>query len=64
MFERTLPAGFIAPCLPIKTTKLPAGGKWMHEIKHIEMSECGAKKLCATLILKRAPFGSNHEDYA
>jgi len=21
----TLPAGFIAPCLPIKTTKLPSG---------------------------------------
>jgi hypothetical protein len=23
MLQRTLPAGFIAPCLPIKTTKLP-----------------------------------------
>jgi ATP-dependent DNA ligase len=34
MFERTLPTGFIAPCLPIKTTKLPAGGQWLHEIKH------------------------------
>jgi ATP-dependent DNA ligase len=31
---RTLPAGFIAPCLPIKTTTLPPGGQWLHEIKH------------------------------
>jgi hypothetical protein len=34
MLQRTLPAGFIAPCLPIKTTKLPHGGQWLHEIKH------------------------------
>ncbi len=26
----TLPAGFIAPCLPTKTDKLPS----LHEIKH------------------------------
>jgi ATP-dependent DNA ligase len=32
--ERTLPAGFIAPSLPIKTAKLPSGGQWLHEIKH------------------------------
>jgi bifunctional non-homologous end joining protein LigD len=34
MFQRTLPAGFIAPCLPSKTNKLPSGGQWLHEIKH------------------------------
>jgi bifunctional non-homologous end joining protein LigD len=34
MLQRTLLAGFIAPCLPIKTTKLPYGGHWLHEIKH------------------------------
>jgi bifunctional non-homologous end joining protein LigD len=34
MLQRTLPARFIAPCLPIKTTKLPYGGQWLHEIKH------------------------------
>jgi len=34
MFQRTLPAGFIAPCLPTKTDKLPSGGQWLHEIKH------------------------------
>jgi ATP-dependent DNA ligase len=27
-------AGFIAPCLPTKTTTLPSGGQWLHEIKH------------------------------
>jgi bifunctional non-homologous end joining protein LigD len=34
MLQRTLPAGFIAPCLPTKTTQLPSGGQWLHEIKH------------------------------
>ena len=33
MLQRTLPAGFIAPCLPTKTDKLPSGGEWLHEIK-------------------------------
>jgi bifunctional non-homologous end joining protein LigD len=32
--QRTLPAGFIAPCLPSKTHKLPSGSEWLHEIKH------------------------------
>jgi bifunctional non-homologous end joining protein LigD len=34
MLQRTLPAGFIAPCLPTKITQLPPGGQWLHEIKH------------------------------
>ena len=25
---------FIAPCLPTKTTQLPSGSQWLHEIKH------------------------------
>jgi hypothetical protein len=33
MLQRTLPAGFIARCLPTKTDKLPSGGQWLHEIK-------------------------------
>jgi bifunctional non-homologous end joining protein LigD len=33
MFQRALPAGFIAPCLPTKTDKLPSGSQWLHEIK-------------------------------
>jgi bifunctional non-homologous end joining protein LigD len=32
--QRTFPAGFIAPCLPTKTDKLPSGSQWLHEIKH------------------------------
>jgi bifunctional non-homologous end joining protein LigD len=31
---RTFPAGFIAPCLPTKASKLPSGELWLHEIKH------------------------------
>src|SRR5258708_39249005 len=34
MLSRTLPAGFIAPCLPTKAQTLPSGGLWLHEIKH------------------------------
>ena len=34
MLQHTLLAGFIAPCLPTKTDKLPSGGQWLHEIKH------------------------------
>jgi bifunctional non-homologous end joining protein LigD len=34
MLQRTLPAGFVAPCLPTKTTTLPSGSQWLHEIKH------------------------------
>jgi bifunctional non-homologous end joining protein LigD len=34
ILQRTLPAGFIAPCLPTKTHKLPSGDLWLHEIKH------------------------------
>ena len=34
MLQRSLPGGFIAPCLPTKTDKLPSGSQWLHEIKH------------------------------
>jgi ATP-dependent DNA ligase len=34
MLQRTFPARFIAPCLPTKTSKLPSGSQWLHEIKH------------------------------
>jgi bifunctional non-homologous end joining protein LigD len=29
-----LPAGFIAPCLPMKAPQPPSGVLWLHEIKH------------------------------
>jgi ATP-dependent DNA ligase len=31
---RTLPAGFIAPCLPTSAPQPPSGKEWLHEIKH------------------------------
>ena len=31
---RTLPVGFIQPCLPIGAPKPPTGAAWLHEIKH------------------------------
>jgi len=34
MLQPPFPAGFIAPCLPTKTDKLPSDGQWLHEIKH------------------------------
>jgi bifunctional non-homologous end joining protein LigD len=34
MLQRTLPAGFNAPCLPTKADQLPSGSGWLHEIKH------------------------------
>ena len=48
--QRTLPAGFIAPCLPTKTDKLPSGSQWLHEIKHdgfrIIARKTGAQMRC------------------
>jgi bifunctional non-homologous end joining protein LigD len=32
--SRTLPAGFIAPCLPASAPQPPSGEPWLHEIKH------------------------------
>src|ERR1700738_1690537 len=34
LHPRTLPAGFISPCLPINAPQPPSGGQWLHEIKH------------------------------
>src|SRR3974390_3720648 len=31
---RTLPAGFIPPCLPTSAPQPPSGEMWLHEIKH------------------------------
>jgi ATP-dependent DNA ligase len=31
---RTLPAGFVEPCLPTSSKRPPAGDGWLHEIKH------------------------------
>jgi bifunctional non-homologous end joining protein LigD len=34
LHPRTLPAGFIAPCLPSSAPQAPSGDEWLHEIKH------------------------------
>ena len=31
---RTLPAGFIGPCLPSSAPQPRSGEEWLHEIKH------------------------------
>ena len=40
---RTLPAGFIEPCLPTSSKRPPAGDGWLHEIKH-DGFRCIARK--------------------
>jgi bifunctional non-homologous end joining protein LigD len=32
--SRTLPTGFIEPCLPTSAPQPPSGPLWLHEIKH------------------------------
>jgi bifunctional non-homologous end joining protein LigD len=34
LLSRTLPAGFVAPCLPSSAPQAPSGEEWLHEIKH------------------------------
>ena len=34
LLVRTLPAGFIAPCLPMTAPRPPSGPLWLHEVKH------------------------------
>ena len=34
LYSRTLPPGFIAPCLPSNAAAPPSGAVWLHEIKH------------------------------
>ena len=40
---RTLPAGFIAPCLPTSAPQPPSGEDWLHEIKHDGFRIIGCK---------------------
>jgi ATP-dependent DNA ligase len=34
MRPRTLPTGFVPPCLPTEAKQPPSGEQWLHEIKH------------------------------
>jgi len=44
MLPRSLPAGFIAPCLSTNTEKLLSGSEWLHEIKHDGFRVIACKK--------------------
>ena len=34
LYSRTLPTGFIPPCLPSNAAAPPSGKLWLHEVKH------------------------------
>jgi ATP-dependent DNA ligase len=53
MLQRTLPAGFIAPCLPSKTDRLPSGSQWLHEIKHDGFRIIARKKAAQVRLYSR-----------
>ena len=61
MLQRTLPAGFIAPCLPTKTDRLPSGSQWLHEIKH-DGFRIIARKTGAQVRLYSRPWGVSCAD--
>src|SRR6266700_5564442 len=54
LLQRNVPAGFIAPCLPIKTTTLPPGGQWLQARK-----EGDRVRLCSRL-RDRAKLSHQH----
>jgi bifunctional non-homologous end joining protein LigD len=53
MLQRTLPAGFVAPCLPSKADKLPSGSEWLHEIKHDGFRVIARKKAAQVRLYSR-----------
>ena len=55
MLQRTFPAGFIAPCLPTKTDRLPSGKLWLHEIN---ARECGSTAVLAMISPVASSLGS------
>ena len=64
---RDLQAGFIAPCLPTKTDKLPSGDRWLHEIKHdgfrIIARKTGAQvRLYSVLAMTSPPLSADRRD--
>jgi hypothetical protein len=59
---RTLPAGFIPPCLPTKAPSPPAGAAWLHEIKHDGFRVIARKG--AALIKKESTTKANGVQFA
>src|SRR5512132_2955379 len=50
---RTLPAGFIQPCLPMKAPKPPSGALWLHEIKHDGFRDIARKDGARVMLYSR-----------
>ena len=50
---RTLPAGFIVPCLPISAKQPPSGDGWLHEIKYDGFRLMPAKTASASKLYSR-----------
>ena len=57
---RTLPAGFIEPCLPTKADTMPSGGLWLHEIKHDGFSIVARKNGAQVKLYSRPGMISRH----
>jgi bifunctional non-homologous end joining protein LigD len=53
--KRSLPSGFIAPCIPTATAKVPQGPLWIHEVKQ-DGYRMIAKRGAATRLLTRNGF--------
>src|SRR5262249_30845749 len=53
MLPRSLPAGFIAPCLPTKADKLPSGSDWLLE----------GRKATLQIILAKAGAGIRFNEH-
>ena len=59
VLQRTLPAGFIAPCLPTNAPQPPSGEFWLHEIKHDARRPLAVRKATPENVLARAHLSSS-----
>ena len=51
--ERSLPSGFVPPCLPTKAAQPPSGPLWLHEIKHDGFRIIARKKAAQVRLYSR-----------
>jgi hypothetical protein len=64
MLQLTLPAGFISPCLPTRTNKLPSGSEWLHEIKHDGFRVIARQRRTGAVISNQARFRREQVTFA
>jgi bifunctional non-homologous end joining protein LigD len=57
---RALPAGFIAPCLPIKAPHPPSGDGWLIEIKHDGFRVIARKEAKRVRLYSRPGYDLTH----